>query len=645
MLTDQALYFFNSLTLTSVLFIIVEQFVWNSVKTARPARTGFILHLLQTIFACLITSAIYIRLTGEWDLGVYGGLTIATMLLASFLFLRNFSFGVKIFGLASLAVFASSVVWTGSFISANDFSIKSKVLLWCGLSLGTLAFPVFIKEVLLRASILGRIRWQRQPKQSQLQVHSRDEALKNKLSIEDASCPVPMVTVQVPCYSEPPEVVIETLNALSKVDYPNFEVMIIDNNTKDESLWRPLEDHCKKLGNKFRFFHIAPISGAKAGALNWAHQHLRSDCEILAVVDADYQVEPDFLRALVPLFKDQTIGFVQSSHDYRNWEDNPFKEACYWEYMPAYKLMLPSLSEWGAGYTVGTMCCIRKKTFEDIGGWATWCLTEDAELAVRVHQQGYQSIVLPDTFGRGLIPENFAEYKKQRFRWTAGPVQQLKHHFKTLIPFGESSALTFQQRFFELVHGGAYLPCLLRLIAFPLAFITFESIAAHSGIVELPDLAIFTLMAQGLALLAFSFFSYRALGASLRQMVLAQLAKWSLSHIQDLAVLKAVFSKGTLRWRRTSKFAETPNILNAIYDTQWEIVRGLGWLGMAAVLWAISGDKHMLKIGAIVSLFNGIPFLASTAMAMLAEHALIKTRNQRVAVTENKTNSISKIYS
>ncbi|MHB1016219.1 MAG: glycoside hydrolase family 17 protein, partial [Desulfurivibrionaceae bacterium] len=69
---------------------------------------------------------------------------------------------------------------------------------------------------------------------------------------------LPMVSVQVPAYNEPPEMLIETLNALAQLDYPRYEVLVIDNNTKDPAVWQPVEAHCLKLGPRFRFFHVAP---------------------------------------------------------------------------------------------------------------------------------------------------------------------------------------------------------------------------------------------------------------------------------------------------------------------------------------------------------------------------------------------------
>src|SRR6202012_5738144 len=106
----------------------------------------------------------------------------------------------------------------------------------------------------------------------------------------------PFVCVHVPAYNEPADMVIETLDALARIDYPNFEVLVIDNNTKDEAVWRPVEAHCARLGPRFRFFHVSPLSGFKAGALNFALMQTALDAQVIAVIDSDYVVEPNWLR-------------------------------------------------------------------------------------------------------------------------------------------------------------------------------------------------------------------------------------------------------------------------------------------------------------------------------------------------------------
>src|SRR3546814_18730083 len=83
---------------------------------------------------------------------------------------------------------------------------------------------------------------------------------------------MPKVSIHVPIYNEPPEMVKQTLAALARLNYVNYEVLVVDNNTKDEAVWRPVEAFCAELGPTFRFVHLPSWPGFKAGALNFAMQ-------------------------------------------------------------------------------------------------------------------------------------------------------------------------------------------------------------------------------------------------------------------------------------------------------------------------------------------------------------------------------------
>lgn len=248
----------------------------------------------------------------------------------------------------------------------------------------------------------------------------------------DKAKDVPWVSIHLPCYAEPPSIVIETLNAIALLKYPYFEVIVLDNNTQDPSLWKPIQEHCARLGERFRFFHIDHLEGAKAGALNAALKLTAPKAEIIAIFDADFVTKPNFLEKLVGFFQDPKIGFIQSCQDYRAWRKSRYLSACYFEYENHFKLVLPGQNEWDANYTIGTMCLFRKKALEEAGGWAEWCLTEDSEVAVRIHALGYSGHYLKDSFGFGLIPETFEAYKLQRFRWSAGPSQQFQRLLASL---------------------------------------------------------------------------------------------------------------------------------------------------------------------------------------------------------------------
>src|SRR5581483_6388209 len=170
----------------------------------------------------------------------------------------------------------------------------------------------------------------------------------------------PKVSIHVPAYNEPPDMVIETLDALARLDYSNYEVLVIDNNTKDERVWRPVEAHCARLGARFRFFHVAPLEGFKAGALNFALAHTAADAEIVAVIDSDYVVDPNWLRDLVPGFQDPRTAIVQAPQDYRDESVSAFKAMCYAEYRGFFHIGMITRNERNAIIQHGTMTMVRR---------------------------------------------------------------------------------------------------------------------------------------------------------------------------------------------------------------------------------------------------------------------------------------------
>ena len=80
----------------------------------------------------------------------------------------------------------------------------------------------------------------------------------------------PKVSIHVPAYFEPPEMLKQTLDAVARLDYPNFECVVIINNTPDPAFWQPIQDHCRTLGERFKFINAEKVKGFKAGALRIA---------------------------------------------------------------------------------------------------------------------------------------------------------------------------------------------------------------------------------------------------------------------------------------------------------------------------------------------------------------------------------------
>ncbi|HEX4619507.1 MAG TPA: glycosyltransferase, partial [Steroidobacteraceae bacterium] len=254
----------------------------------------------------------------------------------------------------------------------------------------------------------------------------------------------PKVSVHVPAYNEPPAMLIETLDALARLDYPDFEVLVIDNNTRDENVWRPVEQHCLKLGSRFRFFHVAPLAGFKAGALNFALERTVADAAIVAVIDADYVVDPRWLRELTPAFQDRRIAIVQAPQDYHDGDQSAFKAMCYAEYRGFFHIGMITRNERNAIIQHGTMTMVRRRQL-DRCRWAEWCITEDAELGLRIFESGFDAVFVPVSYGRGLMPDTFLDFKKQRFRWAYGAMQIIKAHARAL--FLEGGPLSPGQRY------------------------------------------------------------------------------------------------------------------------------------------------------------------------------------------------------
>ncbi|HEX6548593.1 MAG TPA: glycosyltransferase [Candidatus Dormibacteraeota bacterium] len=262
----------------------------------------------------------------------------------------------------------------------------------------------------------------------------------------------PRVGLQVPTYNEPLEVVEPTLRSLANLDYDQLLVQVVDNNTPDPDVWRPLEKLCRELGPRFEFMHLEDWPGFKAGALNEATRRLPEDIDILGIVDADYLVEPGWLKATIGYFEDPAVAFVQTPQDYRDWRDDRYLRALYFSYLYFFAVTMPSRANRNSIIFAGTMGLIRRQALEAIGGWNPEVVTEDAEASLRMLGLGLRAVYSPKPWGRGMMPLSFDGLKKQRFRWALGGIQILRRHWRELLPFtSHRLKLTLAQRIHYLL--------------------------------------------------------------------------------------------------------------------------------------------------------------------------------------------------
>jgi len=249
---------------------------------------------------------------------------------------------------------------------------------------------------------------------------------------------LPFVSLHVPAHNEPPDMVLDTLRSLLQLDYPRYEVIVIDDNTDEEELWRPVEAWCARHGAKFK--HLENWPGYKSGALNYALREMTDPrAEIIGVVDSDYQLEPGFLRRCAPLFADRWVGFTQAPQDYRGWRRSRYFRRLYYSYQYFFAVSQPSRNERDGAIFAGTMGLIRRVALEQLGGWDEWCITEDAELSLRLLRAGWSGLHVDESWGKGIMPLTFEALKGQRYRWCFGGIQLLRMHWRSLLP-GRASA-------------------------------------------------------------------------------------------------------------------------------------------------------------------------------------------------------------
>ncbi|MDX1914969.1 MAG: glycosyltransferase [Methylophilus sp.] len=252
------------------------------------------------------------------------------------------------------------------------------------------------------------------------------------------------VSIHLACYNEPPEMVIATIESLKNLHYTRYEVIVVDNNTKDEAKWKPIEAYMATMPEHFHFYHLPAWPGFKAGALNFALSKTHPDAQVVGVVDADYVVTHDWLSDLVPHFLESQVAVVQAPQAHREWEKHFFHRMCNWEFEGFFRIGMHHRHERNALIQHGTMTLIRRESLQSFGGWSEWCICEDTELGLRLLENDMELRYIDDTFGRGLTPANFKALKSQRNRWAFGAMQILKHHMPKLIG---KSTLNFSQRY------------------------------------------------------------------------------------------------------------------------------------------------------------------------------------------------------
>jgi len=530
---------------------------------------------------------------------------LAVVLLT--LLLRD-SHGLSLTGSGFLALVAygitTFVVWLLYDFTQQYMSLSLLIVTVALLLSSTAIVILLLVEAHEWAESLWRRRWRSQPLASPR---------------PGESAPLPKVSIHVPIHNEPPDMVIQSLDALTRLDYPDFEVLVIDNNTYAPAVWQPVEAHCRQLGANFHFYHVAPLAGFKAGALNFALTRTHPGANIIAVIDADYQVEPAWLRDLAPLFADPGISIVQAPQDYRDGNESLFKAMCQAEYRGFFHIGMVTRNERDAIIQHGTMTLVRRTSLASVAGWSEWCITEDAELGLKLFEQGHSAVYVPRSYGRGLMPDTFRDFKKQRFRWAYGAMMILRRHLAELAGL-RHSVLTPGQRYHFIAGWLPWLADGLNL------FFTLAAIAWTTAMVVAPEIfapphPVFVALPLTLFVFKLSklFVLYRwRVRAGPRESLAAGLAGLSLSHVIARATLTGCINRD-IGFFRTPKVTASHGMRRALQDAREELLLLAALLlGAIAVLARADGALFDVQLWSTMLVIQAVPYAATGLVSMIS---------------------------
>lgn len=292
------------------------------------------------------------------------------------------------------------------------------------------------------------------------------------------------VDVFIPTYNEGAEILKRTLLGARNIHHPDLRVWVLDDGD------RPF---VKELAEDIGCFYLSRVKGAhaKAGNINnGLDKSMNSGRkpEFIAVFDADFIAYSHFLKRILPLFHDKSVGIVQTPQHFFNKDPVQINLLCEnsWpdEQRFFFNYLLSSKDAFGSAFCCGTGAVFRAEALVKAGGMATATVTEDMLTSFALKEHGYNTIFLNERLSLGLAPEGLLEYISQRCRWALGAIQQLHTRWAPwgAAPVGWANRLSaLDTSCFWL----GFFPFKLMLIFAPIIYWIFGILAFNASLTDL----------------------------------------------------------------------------------------------------------------------------------------------------------------
>ena len=391
------------------------------------------------------------------------------------------------------------------------------------------------------------------------QLHLVFKFLRKKpLGIKNSNGDLPFVTIQLPIYNE--RYVVERLiDSVMAMDYPKnlFEVQILDDSW-DETSELARISALKWFSKGFGVVHLKRPHriGFKAGALSYGLH--RAKGEFIAIFDADFIPDPNFLLDVVPHFANPKVAMVQTRWGHLNRGFSFLTEMQAFGLDAHFTIEQSGRSKAGSFINFnGTAGVWRKQAVEQSGGWSSDTLTEDLDLSYRAQLKGWEFIYLSDVVSPAELPVSMSALKTQQFRWTKGAAECAVKNLRSVWRADDLSLRTKIHGHFHLMNSSIFIYVLsIALLSIPLLFIRNKV----GDVAVLDALGVFFALSI-LILFVFYYVSYTALNQKfkliqfVKRFIIFLSMSMGMSLHNSIAVLEGYVGKKT-PFIRTPKFSD-----------------------------------------------------------------------------------------
>ena len=287
--------------------------------------------------------------------------------------------------------------------------------------------------------------------------------------------PLPVVTIQLPLYNEM-YVADRLIESVCGLDYPRelLELQVLDDSTDETcGIAEAAVRRFASQGFDIKYYHRMDRTGYKAGALEAGLKVARG--EFVAIFDADFLPDSDFILKLMPHFADPKVGMVQARWGHINQDYSLLTKIQSILLDGHFVLEHGGRNRAGCFFNFnGTAGIWRRAVIEDAGGWQHDTLTEDLDLSYRAQLRGWKFIFVPDVVAPAEVPVEMNAFKSQQHRWAKGSIQTCRKLLPQIlaadVPFGVKA-----EAFFHLTANFNYpLMVILSILMFPSMVIRYN---------------------------------------------------------------------------------------------------------------------------------------------------------------------------